>query len=81
MSPRVAPRPAPGAGAPRLIEIHNSKNKPTDAYAAVNYRNHWFWIDDRDLKSKRSFAFMMMLFTLAETGEKENLPLITIPAQ
>jgi len=24
---------------------------------------------------------MMLLFTLADTGERENLPLITIPAQ
>lgn len=72
---------APGGDALRLIRIRNSKSKPNDAYAAVLYRNHWFWIDDRDLKSKRAFAFMMMLFTLAETGEKESLPLITIPAQ
>ncbi len=71
----------PEAEAMRLIDIHNSKNKPDDAYASVYYRNHWFWIDDRDLKSKRAFAFMMMLFSLAETGEKDNLPLITIPAQ
>lgn len=72
---------APGADSMRLVRIHSSKSKPSDAYAAVSYRNHWFWIDDRDLKSKRAFAFMMMLFTLAETGEKESLPLITIPAQ
>ncbi len=71
----------PEAEAMRLIDIHNSKSKPDDAYASVYYRNHWFWIDDRDLKSKRAFAFMMMLFSLAETGEKESLPLITIPAQ
>lgn len=71
----------PEADALRLVRIHNSKNKPTDAYTSVYYRNHWFWIDDRDLKSKRSFAFMMMLFTLTDSGEKENLPLITIPAQ
>lgn len=71
----------PGAEAMRLIQIRSSKSKPSDAYAAVFYRDHWFWIDDRDLKSKRAFAFVMMLFTLAETGEKESLPLITIPAQ
>ncbi len=65
----------------RLIQIHCSKSKPADAYAVVAYRDHWFWVDDRDLKSKRSFAFMMMLFTLAESGEKENPPVITIPAQ
>jgi hypothetical protein len=65
----------------RLLRIHNSKDRPTDAFVAVEYRRHWFWIDDRDLKSKRAFAFMMMLFTLAETGERDKLPLITIPAQ
>jgi hypothetical protein len=65
----------------RLIQIRSSKSKPTEPFVTVNYRNHWFWIDDRDLKSKRVFSFMMMLFTLADTGEKEPLPLITIPAQ
>ena len=65
----------------RLVRIHSSKSKPADAYVTVPYRNHWFWIDDRDLKSKRTFAFLMMLFTLAETGEKENLPVLTIPTQ
>jgi hypothetical protein len=71
----------PGADAMRLVQIHSSKGKPADPYTTVYYRNRWFWIDDRDLKSKRAFAFMMMLFTLADTGEKESLPLITIPAQ
>jgi len=67
--------------AQRPVRIRSSKEKPSDAYVAVPYRDHWFWIDDRDLKSKRTFAFMMLLFTLSETGEKDNLPLITIPAQ
>src|SRR5262249_28045449 len=61
--------------------IHCSKEKPKDSFAAVEYRDHWFWVDDRDLVSKRSFSAMLLLFTLADTGEKENLPLITIPAQ
>lgn len=67
--------------APRLVRIFSSNSEPTDAFVKIRYRNIWFWIDDRDLKSKRTFSFMMMLFTLADTGEKENLPLITIPAQ
>jgi hypothetical protein len=70
-----------GSGAGRLVKILSSNSKPNDAFVSVNYRDHWFWIDDRDLKTKRVFAFMMLLFTLADTGEKENLPLITIPAQ
>lgn len=65
----------------RLIHIRSSADRPSDAFVTVEYRHRWYWIDDRDLKSKRAFSFMMMLFTLAETGEKENLPLITIPAQ
>jgi hypothetical protein len=64
-----------------LARIHSSKNKPCDAFVAVPYHGHWFWIDDRDLRTKRVFAFLMMLFTLGETGQKENLPLITNPAQ
>jgi hypothetical protein len=81
---RATPGLDVGTGtAPRqsLVCIHSSKSKPDDSYVAVSYRDHWFWIDDRDLKSKRAFAFMMMLFTLSETGEKENLPILTIPAQ
>jgi hypothetical protein len=69
------------AEATRLIRIHCSKGNPSDAFVAVNYRDRWYWIDDKDLKTKRAFSFMLMLFTLADTGERENLPLVTIPAQ
>jgi hypothetical protein len=81
---RVAPgweSMASTAGAVRLIEIHSSKSNPGQAFVAVNYRDTWFWIDDRDLKSKRTFAFMMLLFTLADTGEAQPLPQVTIPAR
>jgi hypothetical protein len=81
-------RAAPGIGSvaensvPQpSLRIRASEEKPKDAFVAVEYRDHWFWIDDRDLVSKRDFSFMMLLFTLADTGEKESLPLITIPAQ
>src|SRR6267378_2754770 len=70
-----------GVSAPRLLKVCSSKDAPKDAFVAIPYRNNWYWIDDRDLKSKRTFSFMMLLFTLADTGEKEPLPLVTIPAQ
>ncbi len=63
------------------LRILSSRSKPSQAYVTVQYRDHWFWIDDGDLKSKRTFAFMMMLFTLTDSGGKEAMPLITIPAQ
>ena len=63
------------------VEIRCSKNKPADAFAAVHYRDQWFWVDDRDWRTKRAFTAIMFLFTLAETGGDEKLPLITYPAQ
>ncbi len=54
---------------------------PGDAYAANKFRSNWFWIDDRDLESKRVMSFLVLLFTLADTATDKPLPLITIPAQ
>jgi hypothetical protein len=62
-----------------LLRIRNSPGKPGDAYASVAYRNSYFWIDDRDLKSKGFFSFLMFVFTLVETGEKGAAPIVTIP--
>jgi hypothetical protein len=58
-----------------------SDNKPQDAFVSVAYRNRWFWVDDRDLESKRAISFIMLIFTLADTGSDKPLPLVTIPAQ
>jgi hypothetical protein len=61
--------------------IHSGTTKPEDAYAAVQYRGHWFWVDDSDWQAKRAFTTVMFFFTLADTGSPERLPLVTIPAQ
>jgi len=75
--------PAPGDSDRRLrmyVNIRSSADKPRDAFVSVRYRDRWFWIDDRDYGSKRIFSFLMLLFSLTETGGKEGLPLVTIPA-
>jgi hypothetical protein len=63
-----------------MIEIHCSPTNPTNAFVSVHYRNHWFYLDDLDLKSKRAFSFMMGLFTLADTSEKPPLPQVVVLA-
>ena len=44
---------ASNTNAVRMIQIRSSKSKPTDAFVSIEYHGHWYWIDDRDLKSKR----------------------------
>jgi len=63
-----------------LIRIHCSREKPADDFAAVPYRDRWFWIDDRDYQSKKLFSFLMFVMTLTETGGKEGAPVVTINA-
>jgi hypothetical protein len=67
------------AGMPPLIRVHNDNAFPEDAFVAVRYRDSWFYIDDTDLKSKRMFSFLMMLFSLTETGPQAGAPLVTVP--
>jgi hypothetical protein len=67
------------SGIPPLIRIRSDASRPEDALVAVSYRDNWFWIDDRDLASKRIFSFLMMLFSLTETGEKTGAPIVTVP--
>lgn len=64
---------------PDLINIYSGQERPTDAYVAMHYRDLWFWIEDRDLNSKRMFAFVMLLFSLTETGGNERAPIVTVP--
>lgn len=63
------------------LRIYSGKEKPAAAFAAVRYRDYWFWVDNGDLQTKRALTVVMFFFTLADTGSPEKLPLITIPAQ
>ena len=47
----------------------------------MDFRNCCFRIDQGDLQTRRAVLAVMRFFTLAGTGDKEVLPLITIAAQ
>ena len=68
------------SGVVRMISIHSGKSVPSDAFVSVKYENSWFWIDKGDLESKQMFSLIMMLFTMVDTGPRENQPVLTIPA-
>ena len=73
MPPNASPRDAP------LVAIRSSADRPQRAFTAVQYRDQWYSIDDRDLRSKGIFTFLMLLFSLAEAGAAPQAPLVTIP--
>lgn len=76
---RALPGLRPDQDVGRLLRMHCSEEAPADAYASVRYRGRTFWVDDRDLASKRALAFLMMLFTLSEPAGQDNAPVLTIP--
>jgi hypothetical protein len=74
------PDVGPGPGrVPPFSRVHTGKEKPTRAFAAIRNRGHWYWIDDGDRVSKAHFTFLMVLFSLTETGTPPQAPLITVP--
>ena len=64
-----------------LVNIHSGSEAPANAYAAVPYLGYWYWIDQADIASKRTFTFLMILFSLAETGPSAAAPVVTVPSR
>jgi len=66
---------------PSLLDVRHGPSPPDDAFVAIRYRNLWFWVDDRDLKSKSMINSLLLMFSLTETAPTQAAPLVTIPAR
>ena len=66
---------------PALLNVRHGESPPDNAYVAIPYRNRWFWIDDRDQRSKQILSFLMLMFSLTEGAPSQSAPVVTIPAR
>ena len=63
----AAPRLQGGAVDP-LIRIHSGASEPDDPLVAIQHHGSWFWIDNDDDDSKRTFAYLSILLSITESG-------------
>lgn len=62
------------------VRIHAGNSAPSDAFAAVSHRGHWYWIDQDDVDTIELISFVMLLLNVADTTNSTQLPIITIPS-
>jgi hypothetical protein len=62
-----------------LIAVRWSQFSPKNAFIAVQYRNYWFYIDDCDIHSKKTFALLLQLYNLNANEAKNRGPILTLP--
>ena len=66
----------------RELKIGYSEERPENAYVAVEYRDGWFAIDDRDQATKRYFKYMGSFWAAAisqSLGSAAAAPVLTVP--
>jgi hypothetical protein len=71
-------RQAVDAEGPPLVHIRSGSSEPAEACAAARCKGNWFWIDESGIASKRTFTFLKILFSLAETGQGTTAPVVTV---
>lgn len=77
----VVEAPPPGRMG-RALNVHYSRDEPEQAYVAVEYRDGWFYIDQRDLLTKQYFKLLGGLWSMVMSnaaGQNAAAPVLTVP--
>lgn len=61
------------------FKMHSSKNRPANVFAAVRFRDHWYYIDHADITSKRALSLIIVLFRLQAPTPAGAAPILTLP--
>lgn len=62
-----------------LFRVCVARRRPSTAFVSVRYRDHWYYIDDRDAASKMTFNLFNELLRLQKIGASEGQPVLTLP--
>jgi hypothetical protein len=63
-----------------MPDIASGSPPPRDAFVAVQYNGRWFWIAGEDIRSKSELSFLMLRFSISDTGSRATPPVVTVPA-
>jgi hypothetical protein len=66
----------------RKLRIRHAKSKPDRTTVAVQYRDGWFYIDDKDYVTKQFFRLLGALWSVSiaeSTAESSAAPVLTVP--
>ena len=61
------------------LTIKSSESAPSNNSLKIQYRDHWFYIDDADLTSRRTFAMLSALFAVVGGTVPGAHPVLTLP--
>jgi len=68
-------------GATDWLVIKSSDSKPSNSSLSIEYRGHWFYIDDTDLQSRETFAMLTALFAVVGGTVPGAHPVLTMPVR
>lgn len=71
----------PSGGVLPEVAVRCGEVKPSQAFASIKFNDRWFWVDERDLATKRVFSFILLAFTLMEDSRSSPPLQMTIPTQ
>ena len=70
---------APAPGFEDILRIRSGTAAPSDAALVVQHRDFFYWIDDRDIRSKQFFQMIEQLQTLMQQDHEGGAPVLTLP--
>ena len=61
------------------LKVHSQKERPEDAFVAIQYQGYWFYVNHADITSKRTFALLIIMFQFQAPTATGAAPLLTLP--